>query len=101
MAAGGKPEHLPFRSLLRGTDADVGPRMAEMRAAFEKNPNLAHKAEFNRLDTEYARVKSLVAGDAPVDAVTWAGAQSFLDNLQEKSEVVYWRVRLAQLNETL
>jgi len=98
---GQAPEWLPYQALLRTHARAAVGRMAELRALYRDRPNLKHRAEFEALDTRCAEVEALSQSDQPVDVTTWSQATSFLDGLQEKVEDVYWRVRLAVLDESL
>jgi len=97
--AGQKPEPLTYRSLLH--DQGVVPFLEELRAVYQKKPQMTLNEEFNRLEASYRQVQALIAGEGPVDAAAWAQAKLFLDGLPGQVEAIYWRVRLVLLNETL
>jgi hypothetical protein len=98
---GQRPELLTYRALLRGQGQGVVPFMEELRTLYEQHPQMPLREEFDRLEAHFRQTKALIAGESPVDAESAAAARSFLEGFQGQVEAIYWRVRLALLNETL
>lgn len=97
--AGSPPEWLTYRSLLH--DQGTVPFMEELQAVYRERPQMILREEFDRLEAAYRQVQALISGEGPVDAESWAQAKLVLDGLPGQVEAIYWRVRLALLNETL
>jgi len=98
--AGGTPEHLTYRALLREHDQGAAPFIEELRGVYQQNPKMTMREEFEQLLTRYDQIKGLVAGEGAISVEDWARATIFLAGLREKVETICWRVRLTQLNET-
>ena len=98
---GGKPEHVPYRALLRRCAPGGRRLMAELRTIYGNDPTLPLHKQFAQLNTTYATVQTLIASTKPIDAETWANAALFLGSLNDKAGELYWQVRLAQLNKAL
>ncbi|MBI3919915.1 MAG: hypothetical protein HY318_00755 [Armatimonadetes bacterium] len=96
-----KPELLTYRSLLRGQEQGAVPQMEELRGIYRDRPQAVLHEDFKRLSDSFGEVESLIMGDSPVSADRFAFAKAFLANLGERVEALYWRVRLATLNETM
>lgn len=97
----GKPELFTYRALLHGQGQAALPQMEELRGIYKDKPQMALREDFKRLDDSFGDIGSLIAGDAPVGPERYASAKAFLDNLSDRVESIYWRVRLALLNETM
>lgn len=98
--AGQAPKLLTYRSLLSAQTQAV-PFLEELRTAYQKKPNTILRDEFAGLEAALDRTKALIAGQAPIGAEAWAQAKLFLDGLPDKVETIYWRVKLALLNEEI
>jgi hypothetical protein len=101
LPSGQAPQFLTYRALLTQEDQGLGPFLVELRQAYAKKPQLVLRQDFERLETAYGQARALVTDQGRVEAEAWAKTKAFLNGLQAKVETIYWRVRLAQLNEAL
>lgn len=96
-----KPALVTYREALRRQKQTAAKFLNDLARIYQERPRLAYRKEFDKLNAAYLRTQDLIEADTAIDAEQWAGARAFLSALPDKSESLYWRVRLAELNEEL
>lgn len=95
---GGTAEHVPFIAMLRNEDRGLPTVMTELTAMYAAKPELPLRTEYQGIQESYAKIRGIIEAGAPLDARNWAHHKQFLNAVQGKLELVYWRVKLAMLN---
>ena len=101
LTSGAQPSLVTYRDILRGQEVSAAGYLTELRPIYQKRPKLAYRKDFDKLNNAYKDAQNVIKADTPIDAEKCAEVRAFLDALPEKSENLYWRVRLAELNEKL
>jgi len=90
-----------YRQVLKTARAKPGQHVKELRDIYRQRPKTVLRKEFDALLATHRKAMALVAGDGPVGAVTCARVRTHLATFNDQVDVIYWRVRLVMLNESM
>ncbi len=99
--AGETPTYVSFLEQLRRLDRTEPPFLAKLAAVYAVGPNLPYRKEYAKLAAQYAGVRKVIAEDRPLRAAMFDRHALVLHTLQVQAESLYWRVKLAELNQAM
>jgi len=97
---GRQPKAWSYRELLQQQSEAVADYWDKLQEIYSRHPKMVFRDQFEKFGARYADVKRLAAQTGPVDPEACASAKVFLDGLEEKLNVLYWKVRIELLNRT-
>lgn len=98
---GASPTHVSFLERLRHEDKTCPPFLAELQAAYAADPDLPYREEYRGLATSYAQIRDVITAGRPLPARLFDRYSARLATLRTDSESVYWRAKLAELNQAM
>ena len=99
--AAGPPTYASFLEQLRREDKACPPFITKLAAVYAAAPDLPYGAEYRKLAASYAEIRTAIAAGRPLPARLFDRYSARLKELRVDSENVYWRARLAELNQSM
>jgi hypothetical protein len=97
---GARPKALTYRNLIQLQRGGIEDRLEELRKIYAEQPALAFKDQFDKLRARYDAIKGMASGERAISAEESAGANTFLRDMGDALDEIYWRVRVKMLLET-
>lgn len=98
---GTPPVHVSFLEQLRGEDRDCPPYITKLEAVYAAAPDLPYGEQYRKLAASYAEVRDVITAGRPLPGRLFDRYSARLAALRVDSENVYWRAKLAELNQTM
>ena len=101
MRQGRAPVFTSFLDQLRREDSACPPFITKLGVIYKESPNLPYARQYGELAGEYAAIRRIIAGKRPLKAVLFDRHAKRLKDLRVESENLFWRVKLAELNDAM
>lgn len=98
---GEAPIFVSFLEQLRRQERACPPFLAKLEAVYAASPKLPHREEYAKIAAQYAGIREAITRNQPLQAVVFDRHALRLNALQADAENVYWRAKLAELNQAM
>ncbi len=95
-----QPKRFTYSGLIQIQQGTVTGLVNELRKTYTERPEMALKAQFQKLDDRYEEIRSIASTAKSITPEECAAANSFLNNLESSVKDIYWRVKVKLLLET-